>query len=336
MSALNRYWKLTSYPTGQDFAAAIKLHEEALPEIGERQILVRNQWLSLDAGTRMWFTPRADSYMPPLPLGSKVMGFVLGQVEASRHPDYPVGATVRGYGQWADYSVLAPDMGDIWILPQIADMRQHFAVLGPNGWTAYVGLDEYGRVRPGETVLVSAAAGATGLLAAQFAKAAGCRVIGIAGGPEKGARLLRDYKLDAVIDYKNDAVTERLRELAPDGVHCYFDCVGGPLLDEVLPNMAMYGRIAICGLIATYDKEERTGPKNYDLILMKRLTVSGFFSPDFYARGEEINKLTGPWLERGLVTMAFDVGEGLEATLESYGRLFTGGNFGKTLVRLAP
>ncbi|AUW58927.1 NADP-dependent oxidoreductase [Sphingobium sp. SCG-1] len=334
MAEGNRYWRLDSYPDGQDFASAIHLYDGPLPEIDERELLVKNLWFSLDAGTRMWFTSRTDSYMPPLPLGSPIMGFVLGRVVQSRHPGFAEGAVVRAYGQWADYSRLAPDAGNLWQVAHIADMRQHFAILGPNGWTAYVGLNEYGRVRPGETVLVSAAAGATGLLAAQFALATGCRVIGIAGGETKCARLIKEFGLTASIDYKRGDVDGQLKQAAPDGIDCYFDCVGGTLLDIVLPHMAMNGRIAICGLISTYDQKERVGPKNFDLILMKRLTVAGFFSPDFYHRGEEINRLTGPWLENGRVKMAFDVTQGLENTLVAYAKMFTGGNFGKTMVKL--
>jgi len=335
MAETNRYWRLDAYPQGTDFPSAVRLAEEPLPEPGDREVRVRNLWLSLDAGTRMWMTPREDSYMPPTPLGSKVIGFVLGRVEASRHPGFREGDLVRAYGQWADHSLLRPDLGDVWTLDPIADMRQHFAVLGPNGWTAYVGLAEYGGVRPGETVLVSAAAGATGLLAAQFARMMGCRVIGIAGGAAKCALLTGRYALDAAIDYKGEDVAARLRALAPAGIGCYFDCVGGPMLDAVLPNMAMNGRVAICGLIATYDKAERSGPAAFDLVLMKRLTIAGFFSPDFYFRGEEINRLTRPWLEAGRVGMEFDVTNGLENALHAYGKLFSGGNVGKTMVRLA-
>lgn len=335
MAQDNRFWRLDAHPQGTAFASAIHLVTEPTPVPADRQIVVRNLWLSLDAGTRMWMTPREDSYMAPTPLGSKVIGFVLGRVTASRHPDFAEGDLVRAYGQWADYSLLLPDLGDIWKLEAIPDMRQHFAVLGPNGWTAYVGLTEYGRVRPGETVLVSAAAGATGLLAAQFAREMGCRVIGIAGGPAKSALLTDRYRLAAAIDYKAQNVAERLGQAAPGGVDVYFDCVGGPMLDAVLPHMAMNGRVAVCGLIATYDKAERSGPAAFDLVLMKRLTIAGFFSPDFYFRGEEINQLTRPWLDAGRVDMAFDVTEGLENALAAYGKLFSGGNVGKTMVRLA-
>ena len=331
---MNRFWQLDAYPAGTDFASGITLREEAIPDVAPDQILVRNLWLSLDAGTRMWLTPRTDSYMDPTPLGSKIVGFVLGEVIDSRHPGFAPGDIVRAFGQWADYSVLQPGLVDVWIVPPIADMRQHFAVLGPNGWTAYVGLTDYGRVRPGETVLVSAAAGATGLLAAQFARQMGCRVIGIAGSAQKCALLTGTYGIAAAIDYKREDVAAALARLAPDGVDCYFDCVGGPLLDAVLPNMAMNGRIALCGLISTYDSEVRAGPRHFDLILMKRLTIAGFFSPDFFGRGAEINRLTGPWLDAGSVGMTFDLTHGLENTLHAYGKLFSGGNIGKVMVSL--
>ncbi len=334
MAPTNRYWQLHAYPEGNAFEAAFRLEEEPMPEPGEGQLVIRNAWLSLDAGTRMWFSPRTDSYMPPLALGSKVTGFALGHVARSRNPAYREGDLVRAYGQWADHSLLDPGTTPIWPLPDIADPRHHFAALGPNGWAAYVGLTEYGRARPGETVAVSAAAGATGLLAAQFAKAMGCRVIGIAGGGEKAALLTGRFGLDAAIDYRRGDVAAALAEAAPGGIDVYFDNVGGPLLDAVLPNMALFGRVAVCGLIATYDEAERRGPAMFDLVLMKRLTIAGFFSPDFYHRGAEIDRLVRPWLEAGRIDMPFDVSDGLESVLSAYRKLFTGGNVGKVLVRL--
>lgn len=332
---MNRYWRLDRYPEGTDFAPAFSLCTEPMPVPGDREIVIANQWLSLDAGTRMWFSPRQDSYMPPLPLGSKVTGFALGRVVASRHPDYAEGDLVRGYGQWADHSRIAADAAPTWRLDPIGDPRHYFATLGPNGWTAYVGLVECAKLRPGETVLVSAAAGATGLLACQFARRMGCRVIGIAGGAAKCAALIERFGVDAAIDYKSEAVGARLAAIAPQGVDIYFDNVGGELLDEVMPNMANFGRVAVCGLIATYDRAERFGPKSFDLVLMKRLTIAGFFSPDFYARGTEIDRLTQPWLEAGAIDVPFDVTDGLDHVLDAYARLFNGANTGKVLVRLA-
>jgi len=332
---INRIWRLEAYPKGNDFASAVRLSEQPMPAIGDGELLVKNVYLSLDAGTRMWMTAREDSYSAPTPLGSAVIGFVLARVVQSRHPGFKPGDLVRAYGQWADYSVLVPAHGDIWVLDEsVADMRQHAGVLGPNGWTAYVGLLEYGRMQPGETVLVSAAAGATGLLAAQIAKIAGSRVIGIAGGPEKGRFLTEQIGLDASVDHRAGDVEAALRAVAPGGIDVYFDNVGGPLLDAALPNMALRGRIAVCGLVSTYGREGVPGPARYDLVLMRRLNIAGFFSPDFYGRGEAINRLTRPWLEDGRITMPFDITDGLENVLVAYAKLFTGGNIGKVLVHL--
>jgi NADPH-dependent curcumin reductase CurA len=331
---VNRVWHLEAYPEGNDFASAVKLRERPMPVIGDGELLVRNIYLSLDAGTRMWMTAREDSYSAPTPLGSPVIGFVIARVVESRHPGFKPGDLVRAYGQWADHSVLVPAHGDIWVLDEsLSDIRQYAGVLGPNGWTAYVGLTEFGRMQPGETVLVSAAAGATGLLAAQIAKIAGSRVIGITGGPEKRRFLTEQVGLDASVDHRAGNVEAALREIAPDGIDVYFDNVGGPLLDAVLPNMALRGRIAVCGLVSTYGKES-VGPARYDLVLMRRLTIAGFFSPDFYGRGEAINRLTRPWLEEGRIALPFDVTHGLENVLTAYAKLFTGGNIGKVLVEL--
>ncbi len=332
----NRVWHLEAYPSGNDFAAAMKLRPMPMPDIADGQLLVKNLYLSLDAGTRMWMTAREDSYSAPTPLGSPVIGFVLARVVQSRHSGYKPGDLVRAYGQWADYSVLVPAHGDIWILDEsVTDIRHYSGALGPNAWTAYIGLTEFGRMRPGETVLVSAAAGATGLLASQIAKIAGSCVIGIAGGREKCRFLTDDMGLSAAIDYRAEDVGAALRDVAPKGIDVYFDNVGGPLLDAVLPNMAMQGRVAVCGLVSTYGKQGVPGPARYDLVLMQRLTIAGFFSPDFYERGNEINRLIGPWLADGRLRLPFDMTQGLENTLIAYSKLFTGGNIGKVMVDLS-
>ncbi len=225
--------------------------------------------------------------------------------------------------------------GGVVLDETVTDPRQHLGVLGMNGWTAYVGITEAGRARPGETVLVSAAAGATGILAAQVAKIMGCKVLGMAGGAEKCRYLLDDLGLDAAIDYKAGDVEAALAAAAPEGINVYFDNVGGPLLDAVLPNMAHYGRIAVCGLLATYaDGKPAPGPARYDQVLMRRLQITGFFSPDFAARGPEINRLMRRWLDQDRIQIPFDQTAGLENVLDAYARLFTGGNIGKVIVTL--
>jgi NADPH-dependent curcumin reductase CurA len=329
----NRHWRLLRYPEGNDFASAFALEEGPVPSVADGQVLIRNHLLSLDAGTRMWMTPRTDSYQPPIPLGSNMPGLVVGRVVQSKCDGFKEGDLVRAFGQWADYSCVVPALSGLTPLDQtVTDARQHLGVLGMNGWTAYVGITEAGRARPGETVLVSAAAGATGMLASQIAKIMGCRVIGMAGGADK-CRFLKDgLGLDGTIDYRAGRVFEELAVI-PGGINVYFDNVGGPLLDAVLPNMAHYGRVAVCGLVATYAAEGPSpGPARFDQVLMRRLSITGFFSPDFAHRGVEINTLMRRWLDDGRIAMRFDVTRGLGEVLVAYQKLFSGGHIGKVIV----
>jgi NADPH-dependent curcumin reductase CurA len=331
---VTRYWRLDRNPAGNEFASAFTLTLVWWPPLSDGEVLVRNDYLSLDAGTRMWMTSRTDGYQPPLPLGSPVMGVVLGEVVESRHEGFKRGDLVRGFGQWADHSRVRPETSGLTVLDRsVADPRQHLGVLGMNAWTAYVGITEAGEARPGETVLVSAAAGATGQLAVQVARNMGCRVIGLAGGAEKCRFVTGELEADHAVDYKAGGVEAQLAALGP--IDVYFDNVGGPLLDAVLPNMAHYGRVAVCGLVATYSSDTPTpGPARFDQVLMRRLTIRGFFIPDYLHRGVEINRRLRRWLDEGRITLRFDVSRGLEAVPVAYAKLFSGGNIGKVLVDL--
>jgi NADPH-dependent curcumin reductase CurA len=337
VTTINRYWLMTQRPKGRNFDDALVLREERLRDLNDGEILIENGYLSMDAGTRMWMNAREDSYQPPTPVNSPVQGMVIGKVKASRHPDYRDGDLVRAYGQWADYSITNPDSTYVARLSwRMSDLREYLAVFGPNGWTAFLGITEYGGAKAGETVLISAAAGATGLLAGQIAKAVGARVIGMAGSDDKCSWLTRQIGFDAAINYRTQNLTAALTKACPNGINLYFDNVGGPLLDEALAHMALFGRVAVCGLIDNYDKEEPVpGPYKFDLVLMKRLKIFGFFSPDFYHRGPEINETMAPWHESGKVRMHFDMVEGLERTIDAYRKLFTGGNLGKSIVKLS-
>ena len=330
----NYVWRLRNYPEGIDFRSALTLDIEDAPEASEGEVVIANQWLSLDAGTRTWMTPRTDRYQPPIPLGSIVPGQALGRVVESRAPGFAPGDLVRAFGQWADYSLVRPELSGLTLLDEsVADVRQHLGVLGMNGWTALVGIEEVARTRPGETVLVSAAAGSTGLLATQIARILGARVIGMAGGKAKCDFLTGALGLDAAIDYKAGDVEEAIAAAAPEGINVYFDNVGGPLLDAVLPNMAHYGRIALCGLVAGY-AEAQPGPRRFDQILARRLQITGFFSPDFAHRGPELTARLRGWLDEGRLIMPFTETAGLENVLTAYVGLMTGANIGKVLVRL--
>ncbi|HYZ48191.1 MAG TPA: NADP-dependent oxidoreductase [Sphingomonas sp.] len=329
----NRYWRLNARPSEMDFEAALSLETEGLQPPAAGELVIRNEWLSMDAGTRMWMSARTDGYQPPLPLGSKMTGLALGTVVESAHPSFRAGDRVRAFGQWADYSVVTPEASMLTRLEEsVDDPRQWFGALGLNAWTAYAGLVEVAKVREGETVLVSAAAGATGSLACQIARNLGARVIGIAGGPDKKRFLLEEIGVDRAIDYKAEDVTAALADVG-GGVDVYFDNVGGEILDAALANMALYGRIAVCGLISVYAQQGRApGPAHFDQVLMKRLTITGFFLPDFAERAAGFTPMLRRWHEEGRLNMRFDETVGLENTLEAYRRMLSGRNIGKVIV----
>ena len=331
----NRFWQLDARPQGLDFASALSLREAPLAPLEDGQVRIAAQYLSMDAGTRMWMSPRTDGYQPPLPLGATMVGLVLGRVSESRDLRFPPGLLVRGFGQWAAFSTVRPDAaGLVPVDATLADIRQHFGALGMNAWTAYVGMREVLAIAPGQWVAVSAAAGATGSLACQIARNLGARVIGIAGGPDKCRYLLDTLGVDQAIDYRQENVAARLAAVE-GGIHGYFDNVGGPLLDAVLPNMAHYGRVAICGLVASYDADKPLpGPAHFDQILMRRLRVEGFFIPDFLHRGAEFLPLLTQWFTEGRLITQFDETTGLENTLTAYDRMLTGKSTGKVIVKL--
>ena len=332
----NRFWRLDRHPEGSDFAAALSLQTEGLAPLDDGEVRVKVDWLSMDAGTRMWMSPRTDGYQPPLPLGSKMAGLVLGHISESRDPAYPVGALVRGFGQWADHATMIPALAGLEIVDNmVADVRHHFGALGMNAWTAYVGVKEVAAIKPGEWLVVSAAAGATGSMACQVGRNLGAKVIGIAGGPEKCRYLAEQLGVDMAIDYKSENVEARLAAV-DGGIHAYFDNVGGPLLDAVLPNMAHYGRVAVCGMVAAYDNDAPLpGPARFDQVLMRRLRIEGFFIPDFLHRGAEFLPTLREWVEAGTLTVNLDETQGLENTLIAYDRMLSGKAIGKVIVKVA-
>ncbi len=329
-----RYWRLDARPQGNDFASALNLVEHDLGPCGDGEIVIDNRYLSMDAGTRMWMTDRTDGYQPPLELGVPMSGLVMGPVLESRAEGFQEGDWVRAFGTWADFSRVDAVMSGAMVLDRdVGDMRDHLGPLGMNGWTALWGVETTGAAKPGEKVLVSAAAGSTGLLACQIAQILGAEAYGIAGGPEKCALLQDQYGVTEAFDYRSDDLFGRLATIE-SGIDVYFDNVGGAILEAVLDNMALYGRVAVCGLIAEYTDPARGGPANFDQILMKRLRVEGFFSPDFMANGPKLTQRLKGWVTEGRLSLPYDVTPGLENTLDAYAKLFTGGNVGKVLVEL--
>lgn len=329
----NRFWRIARRPEGTNFAAALQLAEAPLAPLAEGEIRIRNTHLSMDAGTRMWLSDREDGYQPPLPVGGPMTGLVLGEVVETRAEGFATGDLVRAFGQWADVSTVDAAMSGALLLdPSVSDRRAWFGPLGMNGWTALWGIEQTGAAKPGERVLVSAAAGATGILAVQIAKLLGCEAWGIAGGAAKCAYLTGELGIAGAVDYKATNVAAQLD--AAGGFDVYFDNVGGGLLDPVLTRMNHYGRIAVCGLLADYTGGSRTAPREFDQVLMRRLRIEGFFSPDFMHEGPALTRRLRDWTEAGALIMPYDVTQGLENTLGAYAKLFTGGNIGKVIVEL--
>ena len=331
-----QHWILANRPIGNDYDSALELINEDLPPLQDGQYLIKSRVLSMDSGTRMWMTDREDSYSPPLPLGSKILGTSIGEIVESKHPEYKLGDIVRCYGTWSDYCIVDPrEVYSAKIANPVDNLSEYVGVYGANGWTAYVGVIEVARVKPSETFLVSAAAGCTGIMAGQVAKLSGCKVIGICGTDKKGEVITSDYGFDGFINYKTQDVEKAIGELCPEGVDVYFDNVGGSTLNAAIGNMALFGRIPVCGLITSYISEAAVpGPSKFDQVLMKRLRIEGFFSPDFYHRGPEINQTLNKWVDAGQLKLPFDVITGLENTVTAYSKLFTGANIGKVVVEM--
>ncbi|MEC7924290.1 MAG: NADP-dependent oxidoreductase [Actinomycetota bacterium] len=329
-------WRFHKRPTGPNLNSVFELADEEIPALSQAEILIANQYIGMDAGTRNWLKAREDGFAPPLPLGAAMVGILIGTVEASEHPDYKPGQLVRAWGQWSNYSIVNPEEVTVHVLDQdIDDIRHYLGLLGPTGLTAYFGVTDIGRAKEGETFVVSAAAGATGSVAGQIARIIGCKTIGIAGTQEKLDWIVSDLGFDLGINYKTDNVEDQLRDACPEGIDVYFDNVAGPILDAVLANIAIHGRIALCGMMDNYNKDELVpGPYKFDMLLMRRATITGFLSRDFFSRMEESDTQIREWMDQGRITLRFDETEGIENALTTYQRLFRGRNIGKLIIKV--
>lgn len=338
MSAINRQWILKSRPAGSVSHDNFELVEAPMPEpdLAAGQILVRNLYLSFEPAMRGWMTDE-PSYMPPAPLGQPMRSIAVAQVVHSQNPDYPEGSFVQGMFGWQEYAVCGPtDPIPPRLLPEGTPLTMPLSLFGGTSLTAYFGLLDVGRPKAGETVVVSGAAGATGSMAVQIAHILGCRVIGIAGGDEKCRWLTDSCGADATIDYKHEDVERRLAELCPDGIDIFYDNVGGDILEAGIEHIANYGRIVLCGQIATYnDAEPRPGPRNLMNLVIRRVRMQGFIMIDYMDRTDEaIEALTG-WFMEGRLHYREDIQEGFENVPDTFLRLFSGANRGKQLLKVA-
>jgi NADPH-dependent curcumin reductase len=330
----NRRWVLRSRPTGMVGREHFEWREEPIPSIGDGEFLVRNLWLSCDPAQRAWM--QVDTYIPIHPLGEVMLAGSAGEIVESNHPDWAPGDLVAGTFGWQDYAV--SDGGGVFPatkIPAGVDCPTALSLLGVTGLTAHIGLLHIGQPTPGETVVVSGAAGSVGSLVVQIAKLKQCRVVGIAGGAKKCAWLTDELGLDGAIDYASEDVVARLGELCPDGVDLFFDNVGGQILDAVLDHIAIDGRVVLCGAISGYnDFERRPGIRNHYRLIIRRATMRGFLVFDHMDRVPEAIGDLVEWAATRRIENRVDVVEGLENTLDAFNRLFTGENLGKQLVKI--
>jgi NADPH-dependent curcumin reductase CurA len=328
----NKRWVLASRPTGPVSEANFRLEDAPVPRPAEGEVLVRNLWLSLDPYMRGRISD-AKSYAKGVEIGEVMVGQTVGEVLESHHPQLKPGDSVLAQLGWQLYGVTR----DALKLDQAkAPLSYYLGLMGMPGITAYFGLKELGQPKAGETVLVSAAAGAVGSVVGQLAKIWGARAVGIAGGREKCTYVKQELGLDACIDYKAAPVREQLKEACPKGVDVYFDNVGGEILDAALARMNLFGRVVVCGTISDYDAVEPYRVRNWRAILVNRLRVQGMIVFDWKDRYAEALKALGGYFTQGRLKYRESVLHGLENAPRGLIELLAGKNFGKQLVKLQP
>ncbi|MGJ4925512.1 NADP-dependent oxidoreductase [Bradyrhizobium sp. HKCCYLS2038] len=336
-NTVNRQWILNRRPVGAVSRADFDYVEGGVPALTDGDVLVRSLYFGFDASQRIWLTDDGG-YMKPIMPGEPMRCMGIGQVVESRNPDYRIGDVVEGFMSWQDYAVVRAD-GPMPLrhLPK-ADfpLSWNLGVFGVGGLTAYFGVTDGLKIGKGDTVVISAATGATGSIACQIAKLLGARVIGVAGGPEKCRWAIENAGCDACIDYKNDDIPARLAELAPGGVDAYFDNVGGDLLDTMFLHMAPRGRILICGAMSQgYTDVKVQGPQNYMRICTHQLTLKGillfFYAEQIPQAAAEI----GRWVMEGRLRVTENRQRGFEKAPDLLPTMFTGKDPGKLVLHVA-
>jgi len=332
----NRRFALRERPQGRIDSETFELVEEELPELGDGEALVRTEWISLDPTNRTWIDDM-PGYLPPVAIGETMRALGLGRVVESKHPDYEEGQLVQGLIGWTE-NFVASDALPLQRVPAIEGVSPSFylGVLGMTGLTAWVGMREIGKPKEGETVVVSAAAGAVGSVAGQLAKRDGACVVGIAGGPEKCSILTEKLGFDAAVDHRAEDWREQLKAATPDGIDVDFENVGGEIMDAIFARLNLHARIALCGLISGYN-ETTPAPgsrETFGNLLVKRATLQGFIILDHFAKLEEVSGQLAEWVADGSLQPLETVVEGFEQLPNAINMLFDGANVGKLVVRV--
>jgi NADPH-dependent curcumin reductase CurA len=328
----NRMVKLVRRPKGMVTRDDFKIEDGPVPEPGAGELRVRIAYISLDPAMRGWMN-EGRSYVPPVDLGEVMRAYAVGTVEASNNPAFKPGEAVQGLFGVQRYA-LSKGERVVKVDPAQAPLQRWVGGLGMPGWTAYFGLLEVGQPKAGETVVVSAASGAVGSIVGQIAKIKGCRAVGIAGGPDKCRYVTHELGFDACVDYKAGNLAADLKAAAPNGIDVYFENVGGEILDTVLMQMNLRGRIPVCGLISSYNATELPpGPKNLRAVLTQRLRMQGLIVFDWASRIPEAMAQLAAWHKEGKLEIREDVRTGgIDAYPDVLNLLYTGGNQGKLVL----
>lgn len=333
----NQQWVLTDRPVGMVSEKNFKLISSPMPipDAAKDEVLIKNLMLSFDPAMRGWLDDK-PSYLPPVGINEAMRASGIGQVIESSNKELPVGTLVQGLIGWQEYLVAGPQsMFPPSPLPAGTPPNIALSILGATSLTAYFGLLRIGDPKPGETVVVSGAAGATGSAAAQIAKIKGARVVGIAGGKEK-CDWLKNAGIDAVIDYKNEDISAQLKVHCPNGIDVFFDNVGGDTLEIAIEHAADFARFVLCGSISNYNNDSAAaGPNNMFYLISKRIRMQGFIMFDYMAEVETAMADLVQWLTDGKLQWREDIQEGFENIPKTFLRLFDGSNQGKQLLKLA-
>ena len=334
MNLTNHQFRLAARPVGMPKRSDWNYTEEPLAEPGDGEFLVKVLQISLDPAMRVWINA-TRSYMPPVGIGEVMRALAAGRVIASKNPNFAVGDHVCGVFGVQEYA-LSDGKGVSKVDVRLAPLPKYLSVLGMPGMTAYFGLLDTGAPQPGNTVVVSAAAGAVGAVVGQIAKIKGCRAVGIAGGAKKCEYITGELGFDAAIDYKSEDVSSVLCKHCPKGIDVYFDNVGGDILDAVLAQINLGARIVICGGISQYNNTGPIkGPSNYLSLLMNRATMKGMLVLDFVNLYPQAAREMAGWMGAGKLKSREDIVEGLQKFPEALLKLFTGENFGKLILKVA-